>query len=125
MLSEHLRQCLAFLALASSCPRIWQWITAHGRREQLAVLPANDLDDYPWGDSFALTVQGLQVAYRRHSYSALTPYPELRPLVRPGTPLARMPQARGRHVVAGYRYVSYRLPSTRSLAQQPCPFLYP
>jgi hypothetical protein len=58
----------------------------------------------PYPDSFSLTPTGLRAGYGDYAlagYASSTantttiPYPELRPLVRPGTPLARLLRARG------------------------------
>jgi len=72
----------------------WEWVTDHGRRLPLAPLPAD-----PASSNFAysfctLTAQGLAVYARNACITAIS-YAELRPLVRPGTPLARMLRARG------------------------------
>jgi hypothetical protein len=58
------------------------------------------------GEALALTATGLEATYYRSTlsggggplepcYPLLVPYAELRPLVRPGTPLAHMLRARG------------------------------
>ena len=63
------------------------WDTAEGSYTPLLSLP-NDTE------ALTLTGAGLEAAYGQHTL-VLVPYAELRPLVRPGTPLARMLRARG------------------------------
>lgn len=77
----------------------WHWQDEQGQPTKLVRLPS----DY---EGLALASQGLQATYSPYSlrggggdrlpgYKVLVPYRELRPLVRPGTPLARMLRARG------------------------------
>jgi len=79
--------------------RAWGWRDARGQLTSLVSLPTN-------GEALALTGPGLEATYYGDTlfgggepseprYSVLVPYQALRPLVRPGTPLARMLQARG------------------------------
>ena len=63
------------------------WATAEGSYTPLLRLP-----DY--NEALTLTGAGLEAAYEQHT-RVLVPYRKLRPLVRPGTPLARMLRARG------------------------------
>ena len=63
------------------------WTDDEGRPTSLLNLP-NDTE------ALTLTGAGLEAAYGRYTL-VLVPYRELRPLVRPGTPLARMLRARG------------------------------
>ena len=73
-----------------------KWIMEHGRLILLAPLPGQDSDaDIAYGAGMGLTAQGLAVEYSYGSDVLLLPYAELRPLVRPGTHLARMLRARG------------------------------
>jgi hypothetical protein len=67
-----------------------EWATDEGSYTPLLILP-----DY--NEALTLTGAGLEAAYgRQQSHTPiLVPYRELRPLVRPGTPLARMLKARG------------------------------
>jgi hypothetical protein len=73
----------------------WEKLTDHGQPVKLPYLPLGTEDNAEGeGDTFLFTVQGLLLAtHRGPEYSI--PYRELRPLVRPGTPLARMLKARG------------------------------
>lgn len=74
----------------------WEWATDRGRRRLLAPLPpetTSDDADYWSTWTCALTAQGLEISNRNDG--VIIPYAELRPLVRPGTPLARMLRARG------------------------------
>ena len=77
----------------------WGRRDAQGRPTSLVSLPAE-------GEALALTGPGLEATYYRGTlfggggpleprYPVCVPYQALRPLVRPGTPLARMLQARG------------------------------
>ena len=75
----------------------WEWRDAHQNPSQLVSLPDIGEDE---GGALTLTVDGLEAMYgsqmlRRWGTSVIIPYRELRPLVRPGTPLARMLAARG------------------------------
>jgi hypothetical protein len=81
----------------------WSWRNKKENPSQLVPLPELEVEG---ADDLALTVEGLQASYSPYSlfespggmmptYSLIVPYHELRPLVRPGTPLARMLQARG------------------------------
>jgi len=72
----------------------WEWVADHGRRLPLAPLPADPASSSFAYSSCTLTAQGLAV-YARNEPITTIPYAELRPLVRPGTPLARMLRARG------------------------------
>jgi len=63
------------------------WTDDEGHPTSLLNLP-NDTE------ALTLTGAGLEAAYGRHTL-VLVPYRELRPLVRSGTPLARMLRARG------------------------------
>ena len=72
----------------------WEWVTDHGRRLPLAPLPADAASSDLTYSSCTLTAYGLAVYARNECITAI-PYAELRPLVRPGTPLARMLRARG------------------------------
>jgi hypothetical protein len=80
----------------------WRWRNKKENPSQLVPLPELEEEG---ADDLALTVEGLQASYSPYSifespggmiptYSLIVPYRELRPLVRPGTPLARMLQAR-------------------------------
>jgi hypothetical protein len=80
----------------------WRWRSKKENPSQLVPLPELEEEG---ADDLALTVEGLQASYSPYSifespggmiptYSLIVPYRELRPLVRPGTPLARMLQAR-------------------------------
>ncbi|MGI4864581.1 MAG: hypothetical protein ACRYFZ_11720 [Janthinobacterium lividum] len=76
----------------------WEWVADHGRRRPLAPLPpetTSDKEDDWSTQTCALTAQGLEILYHGGGTYALISYRELRPLVRPGTPLARMLRARG------------------------------
>lgn len=77
----------------------WGWRDARGQPTPLIPLPTE-------GEALALTASGLEATYYGSTlfggggpleprYPVLVPYQALRPLVRPGTPLARMLQARG------------------------------
>jgi hypothetical protein len=81
----------------------WSWRNKKENPSQLVPLPELESDS---ADDLALTVEGLQASYSPYSlfespggmiptFSLTVPYRELRSLVRPGTPLARMLQARG------------------------------
>ena len=72
-----------------------KWVQEHGRRVLLAPLPGQDPEDMAYGAGMGLTAQGLAVEYAYGTDVLLLPYRELRPLVRPGTPLARLLKARG------------------------------
>jgi hypothetical protein len=73
----------------------WEKLTDHGQPVKLPRLPAGTEDDAEGeGDTFLFTVQGLLLATHRGRPHCI-PYRELRPLVRPGTPRARMLRARG------------------------------
>jgi len=73
----------------------WEQLTDHGQPVKLPRLPMGTADSADGeGDTFLFTVQGLALATHR-SRTYTIPYRELRPLVRPGTPLARMLRARG------------------------------
>ena len=72
----------------------WEQLYDHGRRVRLPPLPHCE-DCVESSGTWALSVQGLQIGTSSHRYLVTIPYRELRPLVRPGTPLARMLQARG------------------------------
>ena len=63
------------------------WTTDKGSYTPLLSLPKLN-------EALTLTGAGLEAAYGQHTL-VLVPYRELRPLVRPGTPLARMLRARG------------------------------
>jgi hypothetical protein len=63
------------------------WTTDKGSNTPLLSLPK-------FNEALTLTGAGLEAAYGRHTL-VLVPYRELRPLVRSGTPLARMLRARG------------------------------
>lgn len=77
----------------------WGWHDAQGRPTPMVSLPTG-------GEALALTGPGLEATYYGGTllgsggpleprYPVLVPYQALRPLVRSGTPLARMLQARG------------------------------
>lgn len=81
----------------------WRWRNKQENPGQLVPLP--DLEE-PSADDLTLTAAGLEACYSPYSLfespggmlpscTVLVPYRELRPLVRPGTPLARMLRARG------------------------------
>jgi hypothetical protein len=81
----------------------WSWRNKKENPSQLVPLPELETES---ADDLALTVEGLQASYSPYSlfdspggmiptFSLTVPYRELRPLVRPGTLLARMLQARG------------------------------
>jgi hypothetical protein len=98
LLGAHLLASYAPLAVpdpldAGFTPK---WIMEHGRLILLAPLPGQDSDaDMAYGAGMGLTAQGLAMEYSFGSDVLLLPYAELRPLVRPGTPLARLLAARG------------------------------
>ena len=72
----------------------WEKLTDHGQPVKLPRLPLGTEDNAEGeGDTFLFTVQGLLLATHRGMEHSI-PYRELRPLVRPGTPLARMLRAR-------------------------------
>jgi len=72
-----------------------KWVMEHGRRVLLPPLPGHDSEtDMAYGAGMGLTAQGLAVEYAYGADVLLLPYAELRPLVRPGTPLACMLRAR-------------------------------
>jgi len=74
----------------------WEHLTDHGQRVQLPHLPAfGSGEGTDVGSIFSLNAQGLQIGGNLRTYLVTIPYAELRPLVRPGTPLARMLAARG------------------------------
>lgn len=74
----------------------WEHLTDHGQRVLLPHLPAfGSGEGADAGSIFSLNAQGLQIGSGFRTYLVTIPYPELRPLVRPGTPLARMLRARG------------------------------
>ena len=79
--------------------RAWGWHDAQGQPSSLVSLPTE-------GEALALTGPGLEATYYGGTlfggggpleprYSVRVPYQALSPLVRPGTPLARLLQARG------------------------------
>ncbi|WP_460585379.1 hypothetical protein [Hymenobacter arcticus] len=81
----------------------WRWRNKYENPSQLVPLPDLEEDS---ADDLTLTAAGLEATYSPFSlyespggmmpfYTVLIPYRELRPLVRPGTPLARMLWARG------------------------------
>lgn len=83
----------------------WKWQqTDQPVSEQLVDLPLRE-HEVLTNEDFLLTGEGLEATYSKYNVYAhpgpvppayvLIPYRELRPLVRPGTPLARMLQARG------------------------------
>jgi len=83
----------------------WAWLDTARRPTTLPELPNSD-NLAETEANLALTSSGLQVNYLPHELyeaeplehyegSVHIPYRELRPLVRPGTPLARMLRARG------------------------------
>jgi hypothetical protein len=93
-----LRRLLARQMLATVLPDDphltgWEQLTHHGQPVKLPRLPLGTEDATGEGDTFLFTVQGLRLATHR-SPSYIISYRELRPLVRPGTPLARMLKAR-------------------------------
>jgi len=74
----------------------WQQLRDHGQRVLLPHLPAfGSGEDTDVGSTFVLSAQGLKIGGDRNVYLVTIPYAELRPLVRPGTPLARMLRTRG------------------------------
>ena len=74
----------------------WEQLTDHGRPVKLPRLPYTGTeDDTGIGETWVLCAQGLKIGEHLDAYRVTISYPELRPLVRPGTPLARMLQARG------------------------------
>jgi hypothetical protein len=87
----------------------WQWAEKHPARTMGDTALTNSLwllrDLAPLSNSCVLTSEGLELTYwlgsltsnyaGSHHDTVLIPYRELRPLVRPGTPLARMLRARG------------------------------
>lgn len=85
--------------LNSSAPETWHWSDEQGQPTPLVSLPDGS-------EPLALTATGLEATYCSNSlfdnggpfdprFPVVIPYAELRPLVRPGTPLARMLAARG------------------------------
>jgi hypothetical protein len=83
----------------------WEWQQAdRPATEQLVDLPRPERETLT-DEDFLLTGEGLEATYSPFSVynspggmppaSVLIPYAELRPLVRPGTPLARMLSTRG------------------------------
>ncbi|MGI4869610.1 MAG: hypothetical protein ACRYFX_00355 [Janthinobacterium lividum] len=96
LLTRHARQDFGYQPEPRDSYNGWEWVNDHGRQVQLAPLPnENPPDVQEGGDKCVLTVQGLAVRYNQPFINLLIPYAELRPLVRPGTPLARMLRARG------------------------------
>ncbi|MBO2009143.1 hypothetical protein [Hymenobacter negativus] len=94
LLSKHLLHDEQFADYTSD--NRWEWHDARQNPSQLVSLPDIGEDD---GGALTLTVDGLEATYgsqmlRRWGTSVIIPYRELRPLVRPGTPLARMLAAR-------------------------------
>ncbi|MGI4869611.1 MAG: hypothetical protein ACRYFX_00360 [Janthinobacterium lividum] len=85
----------------------WDWRDAASKATNLVALPAaSRYDDNGHASGLCLTGSGLQATYPseelysphkpdEQEYTINVPYAELRPLVRPGTPLARMLRARG------------------------------
>ena len=77
----------------------WAWQDEAGKANALIPLPNPD----SFGESLTLTAEGLEVTYDSFTLfgnggrptPVVVSYAELRPLVRPGTALARMLQARG------------------------------
>ncbi|MFD2717141.1 hypothetical protein ACFST9_00340 [Hymenobacter monticola] len=85
--------------LNPSAPDAWHWSHEPDQSATLVSLPNED-------EALALTATGLEATYCSNSlfdnggpftprFPVVVPYAELRPLVRPGTPLARMLWARG------------------------------
>ena len=74
----------------------WEQLTDHGRPVKLPYLHHTGAeDDTGIGETWVLCAQGLKIGEHLDAYRVTISYPELRPLVRPGTPLARMLRARG------------------------------
>ena len=90
----------------------WGWQDSTGQTITLPILPRADSQNKGDPSELALTSSGLEISYigsaiftprsqednlefGRSTYTIGISYRELRPLVRPGTPLARMLQARG------------------------------
>lgn len=94
LLTMHLLDVPDAAAYTIAPDRGWEWVSDHGQRQPLAPLPADPASSNFAYTSCTLTAQGL-VVYAREESIATISYPELRPLVRPGTPLARMLRARG------------------------------
>lgn len=94
LLTMHLLDAPGAAAYTINDLQGWEWVADRGRRLPLAPLPAD-----PASRTFAYTfctlnAQGLAVYARNEPLTTIS-YAELRPLVRPGTPLARLLQARG------------------------------
>jgi hypothetical protein len=74
----------------------WEQRNDHGQRAKLPYLPYfGSGEGSEAGGIFSLNAQGLQIGGDHKAYLVTIPYRELRPLVRPGTPLARMLRTRG------------------------------
>lgn len=74
----------------------WEQLHEHGRLVKLPHLPYHgEQEETGVTDTWVLSAQGLKIGAHLNAYLLTIPSPELQPLVRPGTPLARMLQARG------------------------------
>ena len=107
LLQHHLLHEPQFDFINRQHQATWLWQDSTGKVPELVSLPKVDLHDdddgYPY---LVLTGSGLELTLSSeglyddglpgsHGHRVEIPYRELRPLVRPGTPLARMLQARG------------------------------
>ena len=101
LFGQHLRQ--RYTALNQARQETWLWEEAADPANSLPGLPENIQNGDTQG--LFLTGAGLEARYpasqlyldawQRGDIAVRVPYAELRPLVRPGTPLARMLRARG------------------------------
>ncbi|MDO7877695.1 hypothetical protein Q5H93_23365 [Hymenobacter sp. ASUV-10] len=99
LLTRHLLHDPEFDDINTGRSHSWAWQDEANKANALVPLPNPD----SFGESLTLTAEGLEVTYDSFTLfgnggrptPVVVPYRELRPLVRPGTPLARMLQARG------------------------------
>ena len=102
LLSNHLLHDSDFDEVNKNHDNVWEWHDSDFNPTKLVSLP--DLKENSQ-DDLTLTSEGLEATYSPLSVyespggalpiSVMIPNRELRPLVRPGTPLARMLAARG------------------------------
>ena len=103
LLRQHLLHDAKFAAVNEAHREAWLWLDAANQAGSLPGLPEHIQNDDTQG--LFLTATGLEASYpasqmyadhlNRGDVTVRIPYAELRPLVRPGTPLARMLAARG------------------------------
>jgi hypothetical protein len=103
----HLRHERQFDFINRAHRATWAWQDSTGKPTRLVALPkAEHYDKKDHATRLLLMGSGLEVCYPAYSlydsdepggreHTITIPYIELRPLVRPGTPLARMLRARG------------------------------